>query len=715
MNKASFRWAFLALLATSLTGCASPMQLFSKKTQSYEDFRADRAEKLAKRNQPVAGSQSGAVGQIEIAELLHKGHDAFQQGNLPEAQTNYFAVVQRQPNHSVANHRLGVIADRQQDFQSAQRYYLTALQASPRDANLLNDVGYSFLLQSRYAEAEQYLQSALRVNGTQSNAINNLGLLYAKQGQADRALAMFRRTNSEAEAQAKLARLLPSGMGAATSPATMLAQNQWAIQNSMNPPPVWNGGPNGDVVGAPIGQSQPNGFAPNGFVPNNANGPWSSTNPAMPNGSSSIAQAGASFPAPSASDPNNPDASRVIRDMEVERRKALAERQARDFAERQRIEIAARRLRDEEFGRSNAGTPNHSPPSDSNRWNYPPNGGQNVAPNSSANPNVTADWANRPNGSRQPGYADLIPSSVPNTPANLLPNATRGPMPPSGAGSPLDAMPAWPPADAASMNVPNNSTANTASWPNVVPSGAIEDPARAAARLGMSGGPGNMFPITPGPTSSPANSPNWPSATNWPNNGSSPSGVAPTTPPNWPANSNPPPNYGPAMGEPPAGSFGPGNFNSSSNSRSQPSANDFSQDQLPPSGLYQTPNRFGLPPAANSLNAQPASFGTNSTASGGATAQNRSTNSAGSNHGQPTNATSGGNQWRQGQPPGTQSSLTSAPTIQGFLPTTVGDNSLSEYERMIQLHNAETDRIRQQLDAQRQLPGSENYSTFGRQ
>ena len=38
-----------------------------------------------------------------------------------------------------------------------------------------------------------------------------------------------------------------------------------------------------------------------------------------------------------------------------------------------------------------------------------------------------------------------------------------------------------------------------------------------------------------------------------------------------------------------------------------------------------------------------------------------------------------------------------------------GDNSLLEYERMIQMQNAETNRIRQQIDDQRQLPGSENF------
>ncbi len=774
MNKASFHWAFLALLASSLSGCASPMRLFSKKPQSLDEYKA---EQLAKQTQ-VAGSRAApATGQVEIAELLHKGHDAFQQGNLPEAQSNYYAVVQRQATHPVANHRLGVIADRQQDYQSAQRYYFTALQASPRDPNLLNDIGYSYLLQSRYGEAEQYLQAALRQNATQSNAINNLGLLYAKQGQADQALAMFRRTNSEAEARAKLARLLPSGAGAATPPATMLAQNPWAPQNTMNPAPTWNGSQSSgnELAGSPTGPSLPNGYPSNSYPPNNVNGAWPQPNSTIPNNVPPFAQAGANPSSPAIADPNLPEATRnLMEQMERERRKAVAERQARDFADRQRREIAARQLRDEEFGRPNAANPNLPPPTDPNRWNLPPYGMPNAAlnpnapivvgpppltpnPNLNANPNNTAAWANPPNGSSQPnGYVDLIPSNVPNASTNLLPNATRGQMPPANAGSPLDTMPAWPPSDAPPMNAPNNSAAAAVPWPNVVPSGAIDDPARAASRMGMNAGPGNMFPITPGPTSAPTNSPanstNWPPATNRPNSFTPPNGVAPKTPPNWPANSIPP-GYGPATGEPPAGTFEPGNFNTSANSQSQmpqSPAQQAWQGQLPPSEPSQTPNRFGFAPSANSTTNQPTGFTPNPRTSGTPAPQYRSSNSPTPNPVQQANAVQrgntraaapdrfGGTPWEQGPPPGIPSPQTSSPTRPGFLsthdviepriadpgtelstrprflPTNTGDNSLLEYEREIQRQNAEVNQIRQQLDAQRQLPGSENYSTFGR-
>ena len=133
------------------------MRLFAKKPQEFEEFKAQRKAEQGR----VARSQATPGSPAEAADFLHKGHAAFQQGNLQDAQSNYWAVVQRQPNHPVANHRLGVIADRQQDYMTAQRHYFAALNAAPNDPNLLNDIGYSFLLQSRFPEARAVLKRVL--------------------------------------------------------------------------------------------------------------------------------------------------------------------------------------------------------------------------------------------------------------------------------------------------------------------------------------------------------------------------------------------------------------------------------------------------------------------------------------------------------------------------------------------------------------------------
>lgn len=53
--------------------------------------------------------------------------------------------------------------------------------------------------------------------------------------------------------------------------------------------------------------------------------------------------------------------------------------------------------------------------------------------------------------------------------------------------------------------------------------------------------------------------------------------------------------------------------------------------------------------------------------------------------------------------------------MQGYLATPSDENSLIEYERMIQATNAETNRIRQLVDEQRQMPPSENFRRSGTQ
>lgn len=721
MNKSSFRLAFMAVLAGSLSGCASPMKLFAKKPQSYDDYRAQHKAEQTQ----VAGSHATSGGPAEVSELLHQGHAAFQQGNLTEAQSKYFAVVQRQPNHPVANHRLGVIADRQQDYMTAQRHYFAALNASPNDPNLLNDIGYSFLLQSRYADAENYLQAALQKNPKQSNAINNLGLLYAKQGQPDRALAMFQMTNSEAEARAKVARLMPSTFNpVATQPGTMLANQGWPPQSptTMNAAPYNSfNAPNNPAAYTSNGQALANSVAAGNAAagtsqapfnqpqlpPTTAtNGGWTPPDQGVPSRSTSVSQTAAIM------DPSLPEETRRIREqMESIRLKAVSERQMRDNAERQRQEMLKRQLRDEELGRANIVNPVYTQQARSNFESgsnaatlRDPNAPIVIGPPPSANVPNTPPWQATPDGQRPPSGTL---GAFPNDQTNAMPNSQRGSVPPTGLGSPLDAMPTWPPTGSLPAVTPNNSGTGSSpptpaqgshAWPNGFGANGADDPARAASRLGMNAGSSNPFPITPGPTSG------MPSSPTPFNNFGPPNRMSPTTPPNWPANLNQP-QEGSLPGEPPAGSFGPSNFNTSANSQNQlpESPTQFAlQDRLPQSEQFQTPTAFGQP-SAGSTQALPASFGTSRGSSGPLPPQFGSRNNA------PSNRMGEGERWENGPVPGTQSVQTSTPTMQGYLTMPANDNSLMEYERMIQATNAETNQIRQLIDAQRQLPPSENF------
>jgi len=159
----------------------------------------------------ILTSSQRATATDSIEDILRQGHVHLTDGRLDLAKSAYNRILNQQPNHVVANHRLAVIADKQRDYATAERHYVTALRVNDSDANVLSDLGYSYLLQQRYPDAEQQLQRALEIQPSHSKAQNNLGLLYGKMGDYDKCLAAFRQTGSEAEAQAKVASQFPLG------------------------------------------------------------------------------------------------------------------------------------------------------------------------------------------------------------------------------------------------------------------------------------------------------------------------------------------------------------------------------------------------------------------------------------------------------------------------------------------------------------------------
>ncbi|MCA9115430.1 MAG: tetratricopeptide repeat protein [Planctomycetaceae bacterium] len=179
----------------------------------------------------AAGPSSGPAG--SVASQLNQAHAAESAGRPEQAQKLYRQVLLEDPAHPVAHHRLGVIADQQEDYRTAEFHYQAALQASPYDADLLSDLGYSYLLQERPADSERTLRDALSIDPRHKRALNNLGLLYAKQGDESAALAVFRQAGSEAEAQGRLQQVRQQN---SSSGATAPASHSFAGQPGGRPP-----------------------------------------------------------------------------------------------------------------------------------------------------------------------------------------------------------------------------------------------------------------------------------------------------------------------------------------------------------------------------------------------------------------------------------------------------------------------------------------------
>lgn len=151
-----------------------------------------------------------------LEETLRRAHEYSAAGRSEEARQHYQMVLDQQPDHYVAHHRLAVLADTMDDFATAEKHYQLALAYSPQTprirSELHSDLGYSYLLQGNVQDCERNLRKSLEFNPHYKKAWNNLGLLYGKQDDYDQALEMFRRSgSSEADIQANINRLFPNG------------------------------------------------------------------------------------------------------------------------------------------------------------------------------------------------------------------------------------------------------------------------------------------------------------------------------------------------------------------------------------------------------------------------------------------------------------------------------------------------------------------------
>lgn len=147
----------------------------------------------------------------DLTPWLKNAAEAEGKGDLAAAKGLYQKILDKEPNHAEAHHRLAVIADQQQDARTADEHYLKALTMNRRDADLLSDMGYSLYLRGKYDQSESRLKEALEANPYHRGAQSNLGLVYGRQGKYDQALAAFRQAGTESEAQKNIAQIFPNG------------------------------------------------------------------------------------------------------------------------------------------------------------------------------------------------------------------------------------------------------------------------------------------------------------------------------------------------------------------------------------------------------------------------------------------------------------------------------------------------------------------------
>lgn len=197
----------LGLGISMLVGCSSTG---SKGKSLVSGLPSPRAT-LASTESPKAatGSSGGLFGKKlakadpnakVIDELLAQARAYEARSKEEKAAKTYEQILQLNPDHVVALHRLGVIADSHGNTEEAEQLLTRAIKQQPKNAELCSDLGYCYFLQQRFTEAEALARQAIQHNGKNPLYHNNLGLILGHQDRYDEAFDEFAKAGSKADA-----------------------------------------------------------------------------------------------------------------------------------------------------------------------------------------------------------------------------------------------------------------------------------------------------------------------------------------------------------------------------------------------------------------------------------------------------------------------------------------------------------------------------------
>lgn len=239
-RRVAVSFSVAVLSAQWLAGCATsapksePAPVISALgVKSADDARAQAAEARAKGNPDLALRLyvEAAERDPADAESIHQiGMIYEERKDLAHAARAYARAVQIEPRHVGAltklgliyfenrqfdeavpmlerslavepaqwrvHNALGLIADARADHDGAVGHYDAALAINPRSAALLNNRGYSYYLVGALDVAEADYRAALASDASYTRAWQNLGLVFARQGQYDKAIATLERAVS---------------------------------------------------------------------------------------------------------------------------------------------------------------------------------------------------------------------------------------------------------------------------------------------------------------------------------------------------------------------------------------------------------------------------------------------------------------------------------------------------------------------------------------
>jgi protein O-GlcNAc transferase len=127
-------------------------------------------------------------------DLLAEGIAAHSAGNMDDARRAFNAVLQEEPYHADALHRLGLISAQKNELREAIAYLRSAAAADKSRADVHADLGVLYRMSGDAMRAERNLKRAIELDGDRADFHYNLGLVLNDLARPEDARSEYQRT-----------------------------------------------------------------------------------------------------------------------------------------------------------------------------------------------------------------------------------------------------------------------------------------------------------------------------------------------------------------------------------------------------------------------------------------------------------------------------------------------------------------------------------------
>lgn len=158
-----------------------------------EAIAEEAAEEEVSMTEPV---QEDRVAKAELLGTVRKTYmkadTHLSRNEFEEALPLLLAVIEAEPDHLEAHHKLGLAFMKQADFPQAELYF-SKLVNLKQDPVFFSNLGAALYQQQRLVEAAEAYENAIALDDRRGERLQSLGQVYYELGEDDKALHYFER------------------------------------------------------------------------------------------------------------------------------------------------------------------------------------------------------------------------------------------------------------------------------------------------------------------------------------------------------------------------------------------------------------------------------------------------------------------------------------------------------------------------------------------